>query len=77
MASHRGATVLEHGRLIDEWYRKVDTGNERPNELQLGALKGIGKRVLTEIELEKEGPEFGTERGRRKKVMLNMLVKNL
>ncbi len=44
--------------MIETWYRKLDTENERPNELQLGALKGIGKRVLTEIELEKEGTEL-------------------
>ena len=49
---------MEYGSLIDDWYRKLHTEDERPNELQLGALKGIGKRVLTEIELEKEGTEL-------------------
>ncbi len=49
---------MEYGSLIDDWYRKLHTEDERPNELQLGALKSIGKRVLTEIELEKEGTEL-------------------
>jgi hypothetical protein len=56
---------VEYGSLIENWYGKLDTENERPNELQLGALKGIGKRVLTEIELEKEGPEL-RHRARKK-----------
>ena len=57
---------MEYGSLIENWYKKLDTENERPNELQLGALKRIGERVLTEIELEKEGTELW-HKARRKK----------
>jgi hypothetical protein len=52
------SSKMEYGSLIDDWYKKLHTEDERPNELQLGALKSIGKRVLTEIELEKEGTEL-------------------
>ena len=49
-------TVINYGRLIDEWFDKLYAEKLQPNEEQMATLQAVQQRVLLETELQNESP---------------------
>ena len=59
-------TVINYGKLIDEWFAKLSKEELQPNPQQMAVLQDVKIRILLEKEMQNEGPWIQRSNKRKK-----------